>query len=100
MGGTSRRGAEVVHMCINPAFDLNISLSSTGASDAHSTINPTWSGNFLTDEFGEFFVVTCNNNDAKFYLSRFARGSIGRCVLFRGRWITPNEFQARNSILE
>lgn len=76
----------------------NTSTSSSGTTstsgDAHSSINPVWSGNFQMDEFGEFFTVTCNNNDAKFYLSRFARGSIGRCVLFRGRWITPNEFQA------
>lgn len=46
------------------------------------------------DEFGEYLKVACNTNEARFYLSRFARGSIGRCVLFRGRWITPNEFQA------
>lgn len=75
---------------------MHVALSST-SGDAHSSINPVWSGNFQMDEFGEFFTVTCNNNDAKFYLSRFARGSIGRCVLFRGRWITPNEFQARRT---
>ena len=47
-----------------------------------------------TDEFGDHFHVNCAGNAAKFYLNRFARGSIGRCVLFRSRWITPNEFQA------
>lgn len=47
-----------------------------------------------TDEYGDHFHVNCAGNSAKFYLNRFARGSIGRCVLFRARWITPNEFQA------
>lgn len=47
-----------------------------------------------TDEYGDHFHVNCAGNAAKFYLNRFARGSIGRCVLFRSRWITPNEFQA------
>lgn len=65
--------------------------SSTTGSEAQTNIA---TGLFQTDEYGEFLPVNCNSNDAKLYLSRFARGSIGRCVLFRGRWITPNEFQA------
>lgn len=37
--------------------------------------------------------MSCAENEAKFYLKRFARGSVGKCILFRGRWLTPNEFQ-------
>ena len=46
------------------------------------------------DEHGEFIVITCAENEAKLYKERFGRGSIGRSVLFRSRWLTPNEFQA------
>lgn len=38
--------------------------------------------------------MSCAENEARFYLKRFARGSVGKCILFRSRWITPNEFQA------
>lgn len=41
-----------------------------------------------------FLNVSCANNEAKFYIKRFARGSVGKCILFKKRWITPNEFQA------
>ena len=41
-----------------------------------------------------FLNVSCACNEAKFYIKRFARGSVGKCILFKGRWITPNEFQA------
>lgn len=46
------------------------------------------------DEQGEFLVITCAENEAKLYRERFGRGSIGKSVLFRSRWLTPNEFQA------
>ena len=46
------------------------------------------------DEHGEFIVITCAENEAKLYRERFGRGSIGKSVLFRSRWLTPNEFQA------
>ena len=46
------------------------------------------------DEQGEYIVITCAENEAKLYRERFGRGSIGRSVLFRSRWLTPNEFQA------
>lgn len=41
-----------------------------------------------------FFNISCAQNEAKFYLKRFARGSVGKCILFKERWLTPNEFQA------
>ena len=78
----------------------NSSTSTTGSttsSDSQTRIpvpQATNSGLYQTDEYGEYVAVSCAENDARFYLNRFARGSIGRCVLFKGRWITPNEFQA------
>ena len=47
-----------------------------------------------TDDNGKYLCVSCAENEAKFYLNRFARGSIGRCILFKEKWLTPNEFQA------
>lgn len=38
--------------------------------------------------------MSCAKNEAKFYMKRFSRGSRGKCILFKERWITPNEFQA------
>lgn len=64
--------------------------SSSTSMDSFSRSSSVWKA----DEHGEHLVVTCAENEAKFYKERFARGSIGRCVLFNGRWITPNEFQA------
>lgn len=81
----------------------NSSSSSSGSSTSSGMAGgspgdgnvETYSGTLMqTDEFGDHFHVNCAGNAAKFYLNRFARGSIGRCVLFRSRWITPNEFQA------
>ena len=84
--------------------DSNRGSSSSGSSDSGSSSSgeessssssgdspsPLWS----VDEMGEHLVVTCAENEAKFYKDKFARGSIGKCVRFKGRWITPNEFQA------
>ena len=64
----------------------------SSSSSAESTSQP--STLWIEDDVGEYIVVTCAGNEAKFYKDRFARGSIGRCVWFKGRWITPNEFQA------
>ena len=65
---------------------------SSSSSSAESTSQP--SGVWKEDDIGPYIVVTCAGNEAKFYKHRFARGSIGKCVCFKGRWITPNEFQA------
>lgn len=76
----------------------NSSTSTTGSttsSDSQTRIpQATSSSLYQADEYGEYVAVSCAENEARFYLNRFARGSIGRCVLFKGRWITPNEFQA------
>lgn len=63
---------------------------SSSSSSAESTSRDLWK----EDKYGQHLLVTCAENEAKFYKERFARGSIGKCVLFKGRWITPNEFQA------
>lgn len=64
--------------------------SSSSSADSASRGSSLWK----EDVHGQHLLVTCAENDAKFYRERFARGSIGRCVLFRGGWLTPNEFQA------
>ena len=72
----------------------NTSTSSTGSSSSTgSEHHSTLASLFESDELGQYVTVTCNTNEARLFPNRFARGSIGRCVLFRGRWITPNEFQ-------
>lgn len=64
--------------------------SSSSSAESTSKTSSVWK----EDEVGEYLLVTCAENEAKFYKDRFARGSIGKCVWFKGRWITPNEFQA------
>lgn len=64
--------------------------SSSSSVDSTSRVSSLWK----EDELGNHLLVTCAENEAKFYKDRFARGSIGRCVWFKGHWITPNEFQA------
>jgi hypothetical protein len=80
--------------------DSSSDSSSSGSSSSSSSSSST-SGEgalendvFDEDDFGSFLPVKCAENEAKFYLKRFARGSVGKCILFKGRWITPNEFQA------
>ena len=41
-----------------------------------------------------YLDVSCAKNEAKLYMKRFSRGSRGKCILFKDRWVTPNEFQA------
>ena len=80
----------------------NSSSTTTGSSSSSGVVARSPGGGveadggalMQTDDYGDHFHVNCAGNAAKFYLNRFARGSIGRCVLFRSRWITPNEFQA------
>ena len=67
--------------------------ASTSSSDS-SEASENSLDSLLEDEYGEYYPVTCSDNEARFYLNRFARGSIGKCIYFNGQWITPNEFQA------
>ena len=47
----------------------------------------------LTALTEDVMPVKCGGNDGLFYRSKFARGSRGACILFKGEWLTPNEFQ-------
>lgn len=48
----------------------------------------------LHGDFGAYYNITCGDINAQFYISRFARGSIGKCILYQGVWHTPNSFQS------
>ncbi|XP_028966586.1 uncharacterized protein LOC108863881 [Galendromus occidentalis] len=37
--------------------------------------------------------VECGGNKGLLYLGRLCQGSKGPCILFKGTWLTPNEFQ-------
>ena len=37
--------------------------------------------------------IDCGPNKAVLYLSKMCLGSKGACILFKGSWLTPNEFQ-------
>ncbi len=39
-------------------------------------------------------AVMCGVNEALVHLDRLKQGSKGACVMYEGRWLTPNEFQA------
>ncbi|KAF4524105.1 hypothetical protein B566_EDAN007688 [Ephemera danica] len=42
---------------------------------------------------GVALEIECGPNAALMLLARLCRGSSGRCVLYKGSWLTPNEFQ-------
>ena len=48
----------------------------------------------LHGDHGPYYNVTCGDLAAQFHVSRFARGSIGKCILYEGVWYTPNAFQS------
>jgi len=48
----------------------------------------------LHGDYGAYYNVTCGELAAQFHVSRFARGSIGKCILYDGVWYTPNAFQS------
>ena len=45
----------------------------------------------LSKEVG--LEIQCGSNKALLYLCKLRLGSRGCCVLFKDRWLTPNEFQ-------
>lgn len=94
-GSGSEEGETSDSASSNSSSTTTGSSSSSGvASRSPGGVEADGGALLQTDEYGDHFHVNCAGNAAKFYLNRFARGSIGRCVLFRSRWITPNEFQA------
>ena len=76
----------------NTETDEDSSDSSSTTTSSGSSEQST--GSLSEDASGVYYVVTCGPNEANFYLNRFARGSVGKCVYFRGEWLTPNEFQS------
>lgn len=85
------------------ASGIKEASTSSGSSDSSSSSGDESSSSssatdrtqlWKLDQVGYYIIVKCAENEAKFYKHRFARGSIGKCVWFRERWITPNEFQA------
>ena len=38
--------------------------------------------------------VECGTNEALLYLSKLCLGSKGSCILYKDKWLTPNEFQS------
>ena len=76
----------------NTETDEDSSDTSSTSSSSGSSEQST--GSLMEDGAGVYYVVTCGQNEANFYLNRFARGSVGKCVFFRGEWLTPNEFQS------
>ena len=94
MNGQCESGSEYDSSDSGSTNSSSSSAESSSSNEARH--NSTTSSGMVweADSFGEFIKVTCANNEAKFYRSRFARGSVGRSVLFGNCWMTPNEFQS------
>lgn len=98
VNGDSYINIEVASASEYDSSDSASSNSSTSSSDSSSSndinsqesVTDVWD----TDKHGEYLSISCASNNARFYRNRFSRGSVGKCVLFRTRWMTPNEFQA------
>ena len=45
-------------------------------------------------DMAAMLAVMCGMNEALVHLDRLKQGSKGACVVYEGRWLTPNEFQA------
>jgi len=69
----------------NPPFSDN--------DDSPSSIL-SQSTQLLHGDYGAYYNVTCGDLAAQFHVSRFARGSIGKCILYERVWYTPNAFQS------
>jgi len=69
--------------------------SSAPFSDDDSPLSAlSQSTQLLHGDYGAYYNVTCGDLAAQFHVSRFARGSIGKCILYEGVWYTPNAFQS------
>lgn len=74
--------------------DVISSGSSLRYSSEDSPISGGQANELLYDDFGAYYNITCGDLSGQFYISRFARGSIGKCILYQGVWHTPNSFQS------
>ena len=68
--------------------------SSPRYSEEESSMSGSQIDQLLYGDFGAYYNITCGDLSAQFYISRFARGSIGKCILYQGVWHTPNSFQS------
>lgn len=93
MAGLSEHQEPEHKPVVNGDTETEEDTSETSSSSSEST-GSSEQNSMLEDPLGPYYPVTCGENEAKFYLNRFARGSVGKCVLFKDDWLTPNEFQA------
>ena len=70
------------------------SNSSPRYSEEESPMSGSQTNQLLYGDFGAYYNITCGDLSGQFYISRFARGSIGKCILYQGVWHTPNSFQS------
>lgn len=70
------------------------SNSSPMYSEEDSPLSGSQTDQLLHGDFGAYYNITCGDLSGQFYISRFARGSIGKCILYQGVWHTPNSFQS------
>ena len=70
------------------------SNSSPRYSEEDSPISNSQNTQLFYSDFGAYYNITCGDLNGQFYISRFARGSIGKCILYQGVWHTPNSFQS------
>ena len=73
---------------------VTCSNSSPRYSEEESPMSGNQTDQLLYGDFGAYYNITCGDLSAQFYISRFARGSIGKCILYQGVWHTPNSFQS------
>lgn len=74
--------------------DAISSSSSSRSSEEDSPISGGITEQLLHGDFGAYYNITCGDLIGQFYISRFARGSIGKCILYQGVWHTPTSFQS------
>lgn len=94
MNGEKNEGASEYDSSDTASSNSTSSTSDSSSSNEVNHQTASFNGIWDTDKYGEFFPINCANNEARFYRGKFSRGSVGKSVLFRSRWMTPNEFQA------
>ena len=73
--------------------DTVSSSSSVRSSGEDSPVSGGITEQLLHGDFGAYYNITCGGLNGQFYISRFARGNIGKCILYQGVWHTPSSFQ-------
>ena len=73
---------------------ITSSNSSPRYSEEDSPMSDSRSSELSHSDFGAYYNISCGDLNGQFYISRFARGNIGKCILYQGVWHTPNSFQS------